>query len=272
MRRRRRNSDSSEQSNAHIWLITYGDLVTLCLTFFVLLYSFSTLDNLKWKNAITSLQGSLGVMDGGTSINQGFPGEGSGFEGNNSAYSSEGQNSDTSTQSAAQVERVDEFLKYQEEMKKLEGIQTELGNYLREKGLSNSISIDVEERGLVLRFQDSILFQRGRADIIAASNVILKEIAGILKDTENGIRVEGHTDNLPIHTERFPSNWELSTSRATNVLRFLIDQGMPAVKLSAVGYGEYHPLTPNIDEDSRRKNRRVDIVILRESMQKNEPR
>lgn len=284
MRRRRRSDNSGDSnSNAFIWLITYGDLVTLCLTFFVLLYSFSTLDNQKWQNVMTSLQGSLGVLDGGPSVNEGFSGNGTGFDGNSNTNGSSGQNaaangqatgqdSDASGQGEVKVERVDEFLKYQEEMKKLEGIKGDLNTYLQAKGLSTSITVDVEERGLVLRFQDSVLFERGKADIISQSNVILKEISNILKETDNGIRIEGHTDNLPIHTERFPSNWELSTSRATNVLRFLIQQGMPGEKLSAVGYGEYHPLIPNTDEESRRKNRRVDIVILRESMQKNEPR
>jgi len=280
VRRRRKKDNSPEVSHANDWLVTYSDLMTLCLTFFVLLYSFSTLDNRKWMNVITSIQGSLGVLDGaGPSINEGFPGNGTGFNGSSSTNSSAGQagsaagQAGTSAgQAAGQVERVDEFLKYQQEMKKLEGLQGRLGDYLQDKGLSNSISVDVEERGLVLRFQDSILFEKGKGDLLPQSTIILREIAGILDSTENGIRIEGHTDNLPIHTERYPSNWELSTSRATNVLRFLIQEGLAADKLSAVGYGEYHPLVQNTNEENRRKNRRVDIVILRDSLQKNEPR
>ena len=85
------------------------------------------------------------------------------------------------------------------------------------------------------------------------------------------MRIEGHTDDLPIHTERFPSNWELSTTRATNVLKFLISQGLAGEKLSAVGYGEFRPIVVNDSEENRKKNRRVDIVLLRESLIIGEP-
>jgi len=271
VRRRRRDRGGEESINTQGWLTTYGDMVTLLLTFFVLLYSFSTLDNYKWRNVIVSIQGSLGVLEGGPSVLEGFPGDGTGFSGDSYSDSGRGEIG-ASPGHAGQVEEIDEFLKFQEEMKKLEGLQGDLRQYLEEKGLSDSIVLDVEERGLVLRFQDSVLFEKSKADLIPRSREILKEIAVILAATDNAIRIEGHTDDLPIHTERFPSNWELSTSRATNVLRFLIQEGLPPDKLSAVGYGEYHPLVPNTSEENRSKNRRVDIVILRESLQKNEPR
>lgn len=272
MRRKRKDTGGDGPPGAALWLLTYGDLVTLCLTFFVLLYSFSTIDNQKWKNVITSLQGSLGVLEGGSGIHEHFPGSSQGIEGNEGSLSNDGTDGSFEESPASQIDRIDDYLRYQQEMKKLEALQEDLTGYLAEKGLSGSIVVAVEERGLVIRFQDSVLFEKSKADLIAQSRITLKEIAQILIATDNSIRIEGHTDDLPIHTERFPSNWELSTSRATNVLRFLIEEGMPAVRLSAVGYGEYHPLVPNNDEESRRKNRRVDIVILRESLQKNEPR
>lgn len=262
MTRRRRRAEESSNINENVWLITYSDLVTLMLTFFVLLYSFSTLDNIKWKNVVVSIQGALGVLDGGTGFNDGPPGSN---PGDNQLNDGEKE------QDIDNLNHVDEFKKFQEEMKKLENIQTQLGNYLNTKGLT-SISLSVEERGLIIRFEDSVLFSKGRADLLPQAIEVLNEIVTILKNTENSIRVEGHTDNLPINTERFPSNWELSTSRATNVLRFMINKGLNGKQLSAVGYGEYRPLAANDSEENRRKNRRVDIVILRESLQKNEPR
>lgn len=262
MTRRRRRQEDTPDVDTHVWLITYSDMVTLMLTFFVLLYSFSTLDNMKWKNVVTSIQGALGVLDGGRDLNDGPPGS---SPGDVQLHGAERE------QDINNLDHVDEFMKFQEEMKKLENIQAQLGSYLTEKGLT-SISVNVEERGLIIRFQDSVLFARGRADILPQSVDVLNEIVTILKSTQNSIRVEGHTDNLPINTERFPSNWELSTSRATNVLRFMINKGLNGKQLSAVGYGEYRPLASNDSEENRRKNRRVDIVILRESLEKNEPR
>ena len=243
------------------WLLTYSDMVTLCLTFFVLLYSFSTLDAIKWKSVVLSVQGALGPLDGGKSVIDGPPGTGSKGAGD----ASEGRQEND-------LSKMDEYLKYQQELKKLEQVQGQLSSYLESKGIASSVSIDMEERGLVLRFQDSILFEKGRAELLPGSKDILNEVAGLLNDVDNPIRIEGHTDDLPIKTQRFPSNWELSTARATNVLRFMIERGLPGKRLSAVGYGEFHPLVPNSSEENRRKNRRVDIVIIREGLRVNEPK
>jgi chemotaxis protein MotB len=130
----------------------------------------------------------------------------------------------------------------------------------------------MDERGLVLRFQDSVLFEKSKADILSQTLGALKEIAKILKTTDNPIRIEGHTDDLPINTVKYPSNWELSTTRATNVLRFLIQEGLPGNRLSAVGYGEFRPLVPNDSEENRKKNRRVDLVLIRKDLIVNEPK
>lgn len=241
------------------WLVTYGDMVTLCLTFFVLLYSFSTLDATKWKTVVYSLQGALGPLDGGDGILEGLP-------------LTAGDNGESHESERIDQDSLKEFLKYQEEMKELAQLQSVLNEYLSGKGLDNDIAVEIEQRGLVLRFQDSVLFDKSKAELLPQAIEVMREIAKILKNTDNPIRVEGHTDDLPINTVKFPSNWELSTTRATNVLRFLINEGLPGDRLSAVGYGEYHPIVKNDDEDSRRKNRRVDILLIRESLRVNEPR
>jgi chemotaxis protein MotB len=250
-----RRREENDAENTHLWLLTYSDIVTLCLTFFVLLYSFSTLDTIKWKSVVTSLQGALGVLDGSnTPADKGIYDKG---------------NSDEINQDNMQKEA---YLKYQEEMKRLEDIKNNLNEYILAQELQDNVVISIEERGVVIRFQDSVLFPKGSADLFPESTTILSGISVIFKNLNNPIRIEGHTDNLPIHTEHYPSNWELSTARATNVLRFLIEQGIEGKQLSAVGYGEYHPVEANTTEENRKKNRRVDIVLIRESMLINEPK
>jgi chemotaxis protein MotB len=248
----RRTEEESE--NTHHWLLTYSDVVTLCLTFFVLLYSFSTLDAYKWKSLISSLRGALGVLDGGN-----IPLDDSVFGNANLVEEKE------------IVTQEENFKKYQKEMRKLQKIQQDLMNFISSHDLESRISTSIEERGLVIRFQDSVLFSKGSADLYPESRTILLGLAEILKEINSPIRIEGHTDDLPINTPRYPSNWELSTARAVNVLRYLIEQGISEKLLSAVGYGEFHPLVPNTDEENRSKNRRVDLVIIRESLLVNEP-
>lgn len=243
-----------EHENTHLWLLTYSDVVTLCLTFFVLLYSFSTLDAHKWKSLVGSLQGALGVLDGGNiPVNNGIL--------------------DTGSDKADLEESQDDedFLKYQEEQKKLISIQEKFNQYIADHNLQGNVTTSIEERGVVIRFQDSVLFAKGSADLFPESRIILTDLSVIMKEIDSPIRIEGHTDNLPINTVRYPSNWELSTARATNVLRFLIEQGIEGSLLSAVGYGEFHPIYDNSNEENQRKNRRVDLVIIRESLLLNEP-
>lgn len=239
------------------WLLTYSDMVTLCLAFFVLLYSYSSLDTQKFKSLVISLQGALGFGGVDASLIDGFPGEKLVME--------------ETEPTTLNKEQMDSFLQYEQETKKLEAIQASLNRYLQEKGLESTVTINMEERGLVLRFQDSVLFAKSRSELIGDSTAILTHVGEILQGVDNPIRIEGHTDNLPIKTVQFPSNWELSTSRATNVLRYLVEKGIASYRLSAVGYGEFHPVAPNDSEANRSKNRRVDIVVIRGSERVNEP-
>lgn len=256
--RRRKNRRTESNTPTASWLLTYGDMVTLCLTFFVLLYSFSSLDTQKFKSLVISLQSALGANGANVSLINGYPGE--------------KLSGEETLQVTLDKNQVQNYLKYEQETKELERIKKSLSSYLQEKGLSANITISIEERGLVLRFQDSILFEKSKADLVSSSVTVLAQVSEILQGVDNPIRIEGHTDDLPIHTPQFPSNWELSTSRATNVLRFMTNRGVDAQRLSAVGYGEFHPLNANDSEANRKKNRRVDIVLIRDSLRVNEPR
>ena len=216
------------------WMATYSDLVTLLLCFFILLFSFSTLDIQKYKAVVQSMNGSLGMLDSGTTVTlepmfNVFP-------------------NDTPT------EENEEFKELFEEFSQL----------IEASEVSGSIDISIDERGLLIRFLDNVLFDSGKADLKPDAKKIINEIASVIKQSNKNVRIEGHTDNVPINTPRFPSNWELSTTRAVNVVKYLIEVNkVEPQRLSAVGYADQHPIADNRSIEGKRSNRRVDMVILK---------
>ncbi|MBW2673277.1 MAG: flagellar motor protein MotB [Deltaproteobacteria bacterium] len=137
-----------------------------------------------------------------------------------------------------------------------------LGRYLKDIGLGKFVHLEEIERGFKATFESHVLFPSGVAVINTEAYPSLDEMIKIAKNDMFSVRVEGHADNVPIHTPRFPSNWELSTTRAVNVLRYLLDKGnLPAEKLSAVGLGQYHPVESNDTPEARQKNRRVEFYF-----------
>ncbi|MDK2822103.1 MAG: chemotaxis protein MotB [Clostridia bacterium] len=254
MARKKRKEDSPK--GAPFWMTTYGDMITLVLTFFILLYSYSSLDVLKWKQVVSSVKGSLGVIDGGTTLND-------------IELVGQGKPNDNINERRITEEELEQFERLQQKLLEMENLKNSLKGVLEK--MDQRIIVDTDQRGVILRFEDSVLFDKGKADLKPEARDVLTKVADLLIELDKPIRIEGHTDDLPIRTVQFPSNWELSTTRSTNVLRFLLEHGLNPKQLSAVGYGEYHPLVPNIDEESRRKNRRVDIVILRDSIALQEP-
>jgi chemotaxis protein MotB len=128
---------------------------------------------------------------------------------------------------------------------------------------SGRIAIRTDERGLVVSVTDDAAFGPGSAEVSPAARAVVGRLAAVLADEPNHIRVEGHTDNVPIRTARYASNWELSTARANAIVAYFVEAaGLDPARLSANGYGEFHPRAPNDTADSRGRNRRVDIVIL----------
>ncbi len=138
----------------------------------------------------------------------------------------------------------------------------ELEELLKKMGLEGEFKIAYEAIGIRLILQEKLLFDSGSADIKPETRVILDKIYEILKDLPNPVEVEGHTDNIPISTERFPSNWELSTARAGAVVRYLIAKGINPERLKASGYADTRPIASNATPEGRAQNRRVEIVIL----------
>lgn len=223
MRRSRRRGQEIDTS---AWMNTYSDMVTLLLTFFVFLYSFSTIDSGKWEMLVEALTG-------------------------NPISAEETELIDAS------VVRIQNFQKLYEQLEE----------YVEQNGLSSKIDMQKSDIEIQIRFVDNVLFDSGQARIKPEAIDILSKITLALntyRDSIEMIRIEGHTDNVAIHTPEFPSNWELSTARAVEVLRFLVErEGFDANRISAVGYGEYHPIADNSTAEGRSKNRRVDFVISR---------
>lgn len=237
-----------ENRGAPAWMTTYADMVTLLLTFFVLLYSFSTVDAQKFKAIMTAFQGTLGVLDGGKVVT-----------------------SDASIHDASLDVDVT-FDVAQKDMEQMQALMEEMQALVAAGELPGTVELVHEERGLVVRFADRAFFDLGKADIRPDAQPVLHEIAELLRPLENHVRVEGHTDILPINTDRFPSNWELSTARATSVIRFLIEEkNMDPKRLSAAGYGEYRPVDSNETIEGRARNRRVDLVIMHLGLSYAEP-
>lgn len=237
-----RNSDPDpDRENLERWLLTYADLITLLLAFFIILYSMSKIDKDKYREvsgAFRSILHGTGPLS--------LP-PGSRFADDDAG------NSDF-------------------KLGDLGVLRYEIETRLEKLGLTNNIMATLDRRGLVIRVSESTFFDFGSADLRPEATDILHLIAGFLLRIPNHIRIEGHTDNVPIKTSKYPSNWELSVNRATVCVRYLIIKyGFPPERISALGYGEYRPIASNETPESRVKNRRVDIIVLSWEEERKEP-
>lgn len=237
--RRPRTRQDEPEGN---WLLTYSDMVTLLMAFFAMLFAFSNLDVQKFQSLVSSLQGSLGVLDGGRTVQQ-----------------QEGLDFSSGI--------LDEELGSAVDTQRLQSMYETLVSFIEAEGLDDTVSVSLQEPGIVVRFPDQVLFDLGEADLKPEFQATLDRFANALLVWEGEIRVEGHSDSLPIHRPKFPSNWELSAARAATVVRFFIDRGLVPERLSVAGYGEHRPIYSNATAEGRAKNRRVDVVLLTETPQ-----
>jgi len=237
MRRRRIKKEIS----ANDWLVTYSDLVTLLLVFFVLLFSFSQIDIIKFQRFVTSFQGQ-GILDSSTS-----PLEEVSPEENRSG----------------QLE--DEALKQELGQGQVDGLTQTYEmtvQYLKEQGLSDKVEVSYRERGIALDIKERILFDSGKAILKPGARELLDRLSGLFQRLPNQITVEGHTDNRNINTQQYPTNWELSVDRSVKVVRYLCEErDLDPGKLVAAGFGEFQPVVPNTSPENQALNRRVVLVI-----------
>src|SRR5690625_455573 len=264
--RRRRNQNKNK--GAPKWMVTYSDMVTLVLVFFILLFSMSQIDQARFDAVAQSFQDRV-IFDFMPSIVPSDYPEGDMNEGEGSDEGDEdGMPSDPMTD-LEELEKEDEEDEEENELQleeRLEILLDRITAYLEEQQLEDYVTATKTEAGVNLALQESILFDSGEAIILDEGEGVLTEIASLLSGIPNDVRVEGHTDSRPISNFRYPSNWELSGARASSVIRYLIYQNEFAhERFSAVGYAETRPLVPNTSATNWSKNRRVEIVILEES-------
>jgi chemotaxis protein MotB len=217
------------------WMVTFADLMSLLLTFFVLLLSFSNMEIVKFRTMAGSVRNALGLKSefdlsdvpmGNKLLPYEDPKEG------------EGDGADT------------------------QGLRDELEQMMRDEGLPEKASVRITSRGVALHIEGDILFDSGRTDLKATAEPILQRIAELVPRVGYRVDVQGHTDDVPIATAAFPSNWELSAARAARAVRYFVEKGVPAERFRAIGLAETRPIDSNDTTDGRAANRRVEFLFV----------
>ena len=258
-----RHKKAPEKENNERWLLTYSDLITLLMIFFVIMYAMSSVNAQKFMTLTQSLNAALDpnnkipiqslASSGLTTAANPTTGD------HSTGYSPTPTPKITKTEQKQIQALMNENIRFNNLYKRLQ-------NYVNQNGLSNSVSLYNQTRGIQITLRDVVLFQTGQDTLLSGAQQILLGLVPFLQSVTNPIVVEGYTDNVPIDTSQFPSNWELSTGRAVNVVHFLITNHLLPSRLSAEGFGQYHPVAPNTSSINRQMNRRVNIVILRKSI------
>lgn len=229
------------------WLVSYADFVTLLFGFFVVLYAFARADEKKQvqvSQAIDSAFRSMGAFG---------------------AAQDEQANAAGEVQAAGSANAVmdEDVLSPAQVKDDLERIRQDLAAALSRQIAAHTVSLEMGRDGLVISLREAGFFNSGSATPKPEALPALRQIAGKLGTTPYDLRIEGHTDNVPIHNEQFDSNWELSTARATHIARLLLEMKViPPDRISAAGYGEFHPVASSDTVEGRAENRRVDLVVM----------
>jgi chemotaxis protein MotB len=271
---RRRGGAHKEEESGERWLLTYADMITLLMALFMVLFSISSVNISKYQTLQKSLKAAFSgnILPGGKAIaRQGSTQNAShtpasvevqGLEPVTSSGSSRLQNSSAHGQAGAGATTQ---AAAQHEAESFAHIKQQLDTYAAKHGFARSVKTAIERQGLVIRvLTDDLLFASGQATLNAKADSLLREIGALLNlANTHPIDVEGNTDDVPIHSALYPSNWELSTARASTVVRFLAGAGVGASRLSAIGYADQRPLASDATPRGRARNRRVEIVVRR---------
>jgi chemotaxis protein MotB len=241
---RRKNIISQDR-----WMVSYADFITLLFAFFVVLYAFAKADDKKQAQVTDSIDSafhSLGIFpDASRKPSDGAP---------------------AGTEQAAipmNIVMGEEVLSPARVKEDLDNLHRELEQRLSNQVATHTVSMKMGRDGLVISLREAGFFSSGSATPRPDTLLTLRQIATSLSRTPYNVRIEGHTDNVPIHTAEFDSNWELSSARATHIARIFIDlKAIPPERISAAGYSEYHPAASNDTSEGRAENRRVDLVVL----------
>ena len=237
--KKHKRKKGNEGSAGGGWEIVYSGFVLILLCFFIMLSSFSTMEEAKIMRFVKSFVDAVGIMPGGLKFDSG----------------------------ATVLPKSADIVDSNDKLAQLFSELAELNERLKKE---KDITLAYSPKGLVMRLSDRALFDVGVADISPQAVPLLQKVGDIIARTNFEVRIEGHSDNLPIKTAQFPSNWELSTARAVNVLRFFLETGrISSQRMSAVGFGEFQPMVPNDSIEHRAQNRRVEIIFLHSDQKPN---
>ena len=255
---RRRRQPPEELHNKERWLISYADFITLLFAFFVVMYSVSSVNEGKYKVLSDTF---TGVFNAPQRSLQPIP------IGDNPVAPAPldapepADNTEEPADDQAQMPELDT----QERARVLQTMANQLELEFDELIDQGVVTLEASDQWLELNLPNSMLFGSGDAEPHYDAFEVIEKIATVIVDRDNAVKVEGFTDNLPIRTGRFPSNWELSAARAAAVVRMLTMEGVEPERLAAVGYGQYQPVARNDTEEGRRRNRRVVLMISRDA-------
>ncbi len=241
--------DIADEEGAPAWMVTFADLVTLLLVFFILLFSISSVETEKFKSVLSSIQIALNQNSPAASqiiIQQIAP-----------AIDSTPSTVEPIIPQPDPIEKDDESDK--------DELINDIESMIQEQRLGEFVYVYTEGERIIIRIKGTILFPSGDVELFDDAVPIFDDIYSLFKKyADYSVDIKGYTDNTPIATSRFPSNWELSAVRATTVLRFFIDQGIAPARMSATGYADLFPISSNETEEGRAQNRRVEFVLEKE--------
>lgn len=241
---RRRRTHPPEPENLDRWLVSYADFITLLFAFFVVMYAISSLNEGKYRVLSDSLVTAF--------------------------------KADPTTQGVGRVELVDphmtgirpvktpvspQVIERQRQADRMKDIAKDILEVMAPLVKQGVVSVIETDRGITIEINDSLLFSPGQAALSNSAILAMRSVAAVIGTTEFPVTIEGHTDNIPISTAQYPSNWELSAVRATTVLRLFMDSGVSPSRLTAIGYGDQRPVSENLTAEGRARNRRVAIQI-----------
>ena len=254
-RRKKRGGDEEGHANAERWLLTYADMITLLMVLFIVLFAIGQVDQKKFDKLHDGLAKEFGnatVLDGGAGLLDG------------SAKQVSAPDEAMAGDQALQRQREAVLAAQHAQDAARQQLETDIKAALQKQGLAKSVEFQtLERKGLVLNIvTDKLLFDTGKATLRPQGARVLDAMTPVLKSLSNEMVVEGHTDSQPISSVQFASNWELSTARATTVLRYLLRKGLQAQSISAAGYADTRPLADGTSTAANARNRRVAIVIL----------
>ena len=255
--------EPEKHANHERWLVSYADFITLLFAVFVVLYAMGQSDKKKVEEVMQAIQQSFGMATAGATAPK------------INVIASQ----DITVLPAIKPElkvsplgRARNGAKSRAEEKDFRQIKSAVEAYLVKQGAQSKVTLEITRRGLIVSLKEAGFFNSGQANIKPEAYELINTIAEVMTQYNNPLRLEGHTDNMPISTSQFPSNWELSTARATNGLKYLLKNfDVDPNKISATGYAEFRPIADNTTPEGRAKNRRVDLVMLSGEAERGEP-